>query len=134
VLLGHIISAGGIKIDPQRVYAIQEIEIPRSKKVVHSFIGKINFLRCFVPNFAGIMKPITNMLKKYVVIKWYSKEKLYFQTIKQDLVEAPILANPDYTKDFFIFSFASDETIVAILLQKNKEGHEKPIAFFSRAL
>jgi hypothetical protein len=44
------------------------------------------------------------------------------------------LAIPDYTKYFFIFSFASKETIVSVLLQKNEEGHEKPIAFFSRAL
>jgi hypothetical protein len=69
-LQGHIISVGGIKFDPKRVCVIQEIEIPKNKKVVHYFIGKINFLRRFVPNFAEIMKPITNMLKKYVVIKW----------------------------------------------------------------
>jgi hypothetical protein len=69
-LLGHIISEGGIKIDPKRVCSIQQIEIPRNKKVVQSFIGKINFLRCFVPNFVEILKPITNMLKKDVVIKW----------------------------------------------------------------
>jgi hypothetical protein len=133
-LLGHIISAGGIKIDPKRVCAIQQIEIPRNKKVVQSFIGKINFLRHFVPNFAEILKPITNMLKKDAVIKWSSEEKSSFQTIKKDLVEAPVLASPDYTKYFFIFSFASEETIVVVLLQKNEEGHEKPIAFFSRAL
>jgi hypothetical protein len=74
-LLGHIISARGIKIDPKRVDAIQKIEIPRNKKVIKSFIGRINFLRRFVPNFVEIIIPITNMLKKYVVIKWSHKEK-----------------------------------------------------------
>jgi hypothetical protein len=133
-LLGHTISAGGIKIDPNRVCSIQEIEIPRNKKFVQSFIGKIKFLRRFVPNFAEILKPSTNMLKKDVLIKWSLEEKSYFQTIKQDLVEAHVLSSPDYTKDFFIFSFASEETIVVILLQKNEEGHEHAIAFFSRAL
>ena len=44
------------------------------------------------------------------------------------------MASPDYTKEFFIFSFSSEETIVVVLLQKNEEGHEKPIAFFSRSL
>jgi hypothetical protein len=73
-LLGHIMSAGGIKIDPKRVCAIQQIEIPRNKKVVQYFIGKINFLIRFVPNFVEILNPITNMLKKYVVIKWSSEE------------------------------------------------------------
>jgi hypothetical protein len=122
-LMGHIISVGGIKIDPKRVCTIQQTEIPRNKKVVQSFIGKINFLRCFVPNFVEIMKPITNMLKKDVVIKWSLEEKSYFQTIKQALVEAPVLASPDYTKEFFIFSFASVETIVVVMLQK-KRGRE----------
>jgi hypothetical protein len=87
-----------------------------------------------VPNFSEIMKPITNMLKKDVVIKWSSEEKSSFQTINQALVEAPILASPYYTKEFFIFSFSSEEKIVVVLLQKNEEGHENPREFFSRAL
>jgi hypothetical protein len=73
-LLGHIISTGGIKIDPKRVEAIQEIAIPRNKKSIQSFIGRINFLRRFVPNFAEIIRPITNMLKKDVVIKWSQRK------------------------------------------------------------
>jgi hypothetical protein len=74
-LLGHITSKGSIKIDTKRVEAIQEISIPQNKKSIHSFIGKINFLRCFVPNFDEIIRLITNLLKKYVVIKWPMEEK-----------------------------------------------------------
>ena len=62
--LGHIISKDGIKIDPSRVDAIQKIAIPRTKKEIQSFIGKVNFLRRFISNFAEIMKYITNMLQK----------------------------------------------------------------------
>jgi hypothetical protein len=87
-----------------------------------------------VPNFVEIMKPITNMLKKDDVINWSLEKKSSFQTIKQALVEAPVLAILDYTKYFSTFSFASEETIIVVLLQKNEEGHEQPIAFFSRAL
>jgi hypothetical protein len=114
--LGHIISLGGIKINPKRVCAIQKFEIPRNKKVIQSFIGKINFLRHFVPNFAEILKPITNMFNKDAVIKWSLEKKSSFQIIKKDLVEATILASPDYTKEFFIFSFSSVETIDVVLL------------------
>jgi hypothetical protein len=133
-LLGHIISAGGIKIDPERVDAIQKIDIPRNKKAIQSFIGKIIFLRCFVPNFVEIIRPITNMLKKYVDIKWSQEAKSSFQRIKKALVEAPVLVSPDYSKEFLIFSFSSEETIVVVLLQKNEEGHEQPISFFSKVL
>jgi hypothetical protein len=45
-----------------------------------------------------------------------------------------VLASPDYLKDFLIFSFASEHTIVAVLLQKDDEGFERLIAFFSKSL
>ena len=63
-LLGHVISKDGIKIDPNRVTVIQKIDIPGSKKEVQSFLGKVNFLRRFIPNFAEIVKCITDMLRK----------------------------------------------------------------------
>jgi hypothetical protein len=63
-LLGHIVSKEGVKIDSERVEAIKQISQPRNKKEVQSFLGKINFLRRFVPNFDEMVKHITNMLKK----------------------------------------------------------------------
>eukprot|EP00253_Pinus_taeda_P016689 PITA_16689 len=95
-LLGHIISKDGTKIDPNRVEGILKINPLRNKKVVQSFIGKINFLQRFIPNLAEILKAITDMLKKDTEIKWHND-----------------------AKDSFT---------------KNAEGHEQPIAFFSRAL
>jgi hypothetical protein len=50
------------------------------------------------------------------------------------LNEAPVLIIPDYSKEFLIFSFASFNTLVVVLLQKNTEGLEQPISFFSRTL
>jgi len=49
-------------------------------------------------------------------------------------MKAPVLVSPKYDQEFNIFSFASHETIAAVLLQKNDEGYEQPISFFSRAL
>ena len=51
-ILGHIISEKGIKIDPKRVEGILQISHPRNIKELQSFIGKINFLRRFIPNLA----------------------------------------------------------------------------------
>jgi hypothetical protein len=87
-----------------------------------------------VPKFYEIIRLITDMLKKDVFIKWSLKEKLAFQRIKQDLVESPVLVSPDYSKELFIFSFSSEETIVAVLLQKNEERHEHAIACFRKSL
>ena len=55
-ILGHLVSADGIRIDPKRVKSILKISLPRSKKDVRSFIGKINFLRWFIPNFVETIK------------------------------------------------------------------------------
>jgi hypothetical protein len=63
-LLGHIVSREGIKIDSKRVGAIDTINIPRNRKEIQSFLGKIIFLRKFIPNFTEIVKLITGMLKK----------------------------------------------------------------------
>jgi hypothetical protein len=133
-LLGHIVSKGGIKIDPERVNAIQKIDIPRNKKSIQSFIGRINFLRRFIPNFVEIIKLITNMLKKDVEIKWTHEAKSSFEKIKQALIEALVLISPDYSKEFLVFSFSSEDTIVVVLLQRNDEGFEQPISFFSKTL
>lgn len=74
------------------------------------------------------------MLKKDSEIRWNEQAKKYFVAINLALIEAQILTSQDFSKEFMTFSFSSEDTIVVVLLQKNFEGHEKPIAFFSRAL
>eukprot|EP00253_Pinus_taeda_P032992 PITA_32992 len=133
-LLGHIISKDGIKIDPERIEAIQKIPLPHNLKTLQSFLGKINFIRRFIPNYAEISKPIQSLLKKDAKFVWQEDGKRDFQEIKCAIARAPVLVSPDYSKDFMIFSFASEDTISSVLLQKNKDGHEQPIAFMSRAL
>jgi hypothetical protein len=133
-LLGHIVSVEGVNIDPNRVEAIQTLSLPRSKKEVQSFLGKNNFLRRFVSNFVEMAKLITTMLRKGNEVKWTIESRNSFDMIKKALTEAPMLISPDYSKDFFIFSFASFDTVAVVLLQRNVEGLEQPISFFSQAL
>ena len=54
--------------------------------------------------------------------------------IKLALTKTPVLISPKFDRDFIIFSFALEHTIVAVLLQKNDEGYEQHFAFFSKAL
>jgi hypothetical protein len=77
-LLGHIVSKEGVKIDSERVEAIKQISFPRNKKEVQSFLGKINFLRRFIPNFVEMVKHITDMLKKDHEVKWTIEAKESF--------------------------------------------------------
>jgi hypothetical protein len=57
-------------MDLKRVEAIQVINFPRHKQEVQSFLGKINFLRRFIPKFVETVREITNMLKKGNEVKW----------------------------------------------------------------
>lgn len=133
-LLGHIISKEGIKIDPKRIEAILKINHPRNIKELQSFIGRINFLRRFIPNLVELLKNITNMIKRDSEIIWNIEARKSFDQVKQALTKARIVISLDFTKDFIIFSFTSEHTVVAILLQKNDQGFEQPITFFSKAL
>ena len=85
--MGHLVSADGIRIDPERVKSILKISLPRSKKDVQYFIGKINFLRWFIPNFAETIKQITSMLKKDHEVKWTAKARNSFKKIKLALTD-----------------------------------------------
>ena len=98
--MGHLVSADGIRIDPERVNAILKISLPRSKKYVQSFIGKINFLRWFIPNFVEIIKHITSMLRKDQEVKWTAEARASFEKIKQSLIEAPMLVSLEFSNDF----------------------------------
>jgi len=66
-------------------------------------------------------------------VKWTKEAVKYFNLVKLALSSAPVLVSPDYTQDFILFSFASEHTMVVVLLHK-RDDHEIPIAFFSWAI
>jgi hypothetical protein len=115
-LLGHIVLAEGVTIDPSRVEAIKTLSLPRSKKEVQAFLGKINFLRRFVSNFSELVKHITTVLRKGNEVRWTAEPRASFDRIKKALTEAPVLISPNYSKEFLIFSFASFDIVAAVLL------------------
>lgn len=80
------------------------------------------------------MKHITNMLKKDNEIKWNQDARNSFANIKKALTEALVLIIPNCTKDFHIFYFASEHIVAGVLLQKNTDNLEQPIAFYSKIL
>ena len=133
-LLGHIISKDGIRIDPDRIQAILQVPHPRNIKELQAFLGKINFLRRFIPNLAELIRLLNNMLKKDSKVKWTMEAKQAFEDIKRALRNTPVLTSPKFDRDFIIFSFASEHTIVVVLLQNDDQGCEKPIAIFRKSL
>ena len=110
-LLGHVVSKKGISIDPERIKAIKQIPLPHNKKGMQSFMGTINFLRRFVPDFAQIVKPLQQMVKKSVQFKWIDLEKGVFNKIKTSISHVPSLKCPNFEKEFILYTFASNDSL-----------------------
>jgi hypothetical protein len=133
-LLGHVALQGGVFIDPERVQSIKDVHPPTNRKSLQSFLGKINFIHIFVPNFVERIKPLSTLLKKDVSFKWDNKTNKSFEDIKDVISQAPVLISPDFSRDFIIFLFASQDTIVGVLMQKDVDDYEHPVAFMSKVL
>lgn len=127
--LGHVISADGVATDPSKVAAVVNWPVPVNVNEVRSFLGLAGYYRKFVRNFGVISKPLTALLKKGALFLWTQDQEVAFNTLKQSLSTAPVLALPDFTVPFCIETNASGTGIGAVLMQK---GH--PLTYLSKAL
>jgi hypothetical protein len=115
-LFGHIVSNSGIIIYPERITVILNLPTPASKKEVQAFMGIINFVRRFVPDFAVMVGPIHNILKQDHSFYWANDVENAFLMIKKSIISAPVLEKPYFEKHFFIYTNATEEAIFVILL------------------
>lgn len=118
-----------VATDPAKLQDIKQWLVPTNIKEVHSFLGLAGFYRKFVRHFGIISKPLTELLKKHTLFVWTSEHQQAFETLKQALILAPVLALPDFSTPFCIYTYACHSGIGAVLMQK---GH--PIDFLSKAL
>ena len=135
-ILGHVLgNVHSLEPVPDKLKAIQEAARPKTKKQVRSFLGEIGFYRKFVPNFAAIATPLTDLTKKGQPnqIVWGISQENAFQTLKACLVKSPILRLPDLDKTFILRVDASEIGLGAVLLQENDE-EKFPVAYASRKL
>ena len=124
----------GISIDSKIIRAIEQIPLPHNKKGMQSFMGTINFVRSFVPDFAQIVKPLQQMVKQSVQFKWTDSEKGALNKIKMFIAHAPSLKSPNFKNNFILYTFASDDSLPAVIMQKEEGGDEYPISFMSTGL
>eukprot|EP00253_Pinus_taeda_P029193 PITA_29193 len=130
VYLGFVISAEGLKMDPEKVKAIVEWPSPKSVFEVRSFHGLASFYRKFIKNFSKINAPIIETIKKdKQPFKWIVEAERNFQLLKKKITEKPVLVLPDFNKTFQVKCDASVEAIGGVLSQE-----DRPIAYFSEKL
>lgn len=135
--LGHMISQGGIAMDPSRIEGIQNLPRPRNVRELRSILGMINYDRRFLDRFADITLPLVNLLKKNVKWFWGACEQRAFEEIKQAFLRVAVMSHPDFTKKFYIEADSSGYGIGCCLCQLDDYSNyenRKIIAFGSRTL
>ncbi|KAJ6439220.1 retrovirus polyprotein [Purpureocillium lavendulum] len=131
--LGFIVEAGkGIRVDPEKVRAIQEWEAPRSARAVRSFLGFANYYRQFIPKFSNIASPLTALTKKDAAFAWSSECQAAFDELKARLISAPVLAQWDPDRETIVETDSSGYVTGGALSQKGDDGLMRPVAFFSK--
>ena len=134
--LGHVITSDGVHTDPKKIEAVRDWHPPRTVKQVRSFLGMATYYSRFIKNYAEISRPLQNLNKKNTKFKWTEEEQRAFETIKQRLMSAPILAYPNSEGMFILDTDASDYCYGAVLsqMQMNSKGvmEERPIAYASK--
>ncbi|GKC34332.1 putative reverse transcriptase domain-containing protein, partial [Tanacetum coccineum] len=126
--LGHVIDRSGVHVDPAKIEAIKSWAAPTTPTEVRQFLGLAGYYRRFIKGFSLISKPLTKLTQKNKKYEWGEEEEA-FQTLKQKLCSAPILALPEGTKDFVVYCDASLKGYGAVLMQR-----EKVIVYASRHL
>ena len=139
--LGHVVSHAGIYPQKSHVEALARWTAPlRNKKEVRSFLGLAGYYRKFIPKFALVAKPLTDMTQgEGNSITWTEEGSIALERLKKALLSEPVIQLPEVDKPFILHTDASHDCVGAVLSQYKKvEGHKKeqllPIAYLSRKL
>lgn len=134
--LGYIVDVHGLRTDPEKVQAILNYPTPTNRKEVKRFLGTASWYRRFIPQFstvAGPLNKLTSNKKNSPPFLWSPEADKAFIDLKSKLVQAPVLACPDFTHPFEVHTDASNFGIGAMLVQ-SIDGVEHPVAYMSRSL
>jgi len=131
--LGHLVSAAGVRIDPERTRAIREFPVPRDVKGISRFIGMVNYYHKFIPHFADVAAPLNALRKKGVKFKWDAPQQEAFASLKNLISQPPVLGMADFSRQFILQTDASGVALGAVLSQEIN-GVRQPVAYASRTL
>ncbi|KAG3054997.1 hypothetical protein PI125_g25778 [Phytophthora idaei] len=128
------VEKNGVRLDPEKVRVISEWPTLSNVKELRQFLGLATYLCKYVENYAGKIRPLSQLLKKEAEWKWTAECQQAFDAVKQGLTEAPILAVADQDRPFHVVCDASDFAIGCALMQHDHEGRDRVVYYQSRQL
>jgi hypothetical protein len=118
--LGHILTARGVTVDPEKVTAVANWKRPASIKEIWSFLGLVGYYRRFIEGFSKTVRPMTTLLQKDKKFEWTNACERSFCELKRKLTITPLLVLPDIHKDFTIYYDASRQGLGCVLMQEGR--------------
>ena len=135
--LGHRVTAKGVSPDPAKVEGVKNWPEPKTLHEIRGFLGFVNFFRKFIPNFAEVALPLTELTKTTSPNcgRMNDKAAAAFHRLKDLLISAPVLVIPVTGPEasFTVITDASDFAIGYSLHQDQGRGMQ-PVAFNARKL
>ena len=116
--LGHLISGEGIEPVPEKLQDLKEMVPPTTQKDVRRFLGFTNYYRKFIPRFADIARPLTNLTRKDVDFEWTPQCQQAFEFMKEMLLKEPILKYPDPNYGYILYIDTSKYAWAGVLTQE----------------
>jgi hypothetical protein len=117
-----------------KVEAIVQLPPPCTIPQLQSLQGKVNFLQCFVTNYAEITKGFMHLLKKGFPFYWDEAAQHSFEALKHALTSSPLLRPLDYNKDLLLYFVATKSTIDMVLVQEDNLLEQHVIYYLRRGL
>jgi len=127
--LGHVISKGGIVVDPSKVDAVLQWESPKSVFEIRSFLGLAGYYWRFIEGFSKLALSLTQLTRKGQAYVWDAKYEKSFQELKKRLTSAPVLILPNPKESFVVYCDASKMGLCGVLMQ-----NRHVVAYASRQL
>ncbi|XP_075539731.1 uncharacterized protein LOC142574564 [Dermacentor variabilis] len=133
--LGHVVGQGVLQPLKDTANKINTAKRPGTKKELRAFLGLTGYYRDFVPNYAELAHPLTDLTKKGSPnrLNWQTPHEEAFMRLKELLSQQPILKAPDLSRHFVLRTDASSRSLGAILLQEH-DGRFHPVSYASRKL
>lgn len=131
--LGYVIEEGTLHINPDKIQAVAEFPVPKTRKQLRRFLGMTGWYQRFISQYSTVIFPLTELLRGKA-FEWNEEAQVAFDEIKRRLCTAPFLIHPNYQKPFILQCDASLYGVGAVLAQVDETGCERPIAYMSKNL